>query len=223
MPRVRKGSVRRVKSRIYIFCEGKKTEPNYIRAYIEAFYPACVRLKDVEKPVTIQDTRKNTPKQLVEEAATFAKKLDFPGDQVWVMYDREAVEKYPDQDHAQAWKMAQNKQIKVVLSNVCFEYWLLLHLKATSQPATNCDELISSKHFKQAIRELGFSSYEKGQAEIAAVLMTHERIEHAKKHARRINQQTISEHPQDDAELPYRLSPFTNVYEVLEAIDQVAI
>lgn len=222
MPRQRKGSVRRVKARIYIFCEGEKTEPNYIRAYIQAFYPACARLKDAEKPVSIQNTKKNTPKQLVEAAEEFVKQLDFPEDQVWVMYDRESVAKYSDKDHALAWLKAQKSRIKVAISNVCFEYWLLLHLKTTSQPAANCDELVGSKHFKQAIHDLGFNDYEKGQTKIAKALMASEYIQRAKNQARKINQQTITASPAADSQLPYRLNPYTNVYEVLDAIDKVA-
>jgi len=200
----------------------EKTEPNYIRAYIKTFYPACARLKDAEKPVTLQDTVKNTPKQLVNEAVTFSKSLDFKKDQVWVMYDRESPAKYSDDNHGQAWLKVKKNGVNVALSNVCFEYWLLLHLTETSQPANSCDDLTGTVAFKSAFREIGFSNYQKGEAQVAEELITRDRIENAKRRARRINKQAQAGCPASDVELPYRLNPYTNVYEVLEAINGVA-
>lgn len=222
MPKARGGAVRTVKPRVFIFCEGKKTEPNYIRAYISHFHPACARLKNAERPVDIRDTVKNTPKQLVEEAVRFSKKLDFDKDQVWVMYDRESPAEYSDDNHAQAWLNAKKSGVKVALSNVCFEYWLLLHLKETSQPANSYNDLTSRPAFKTAFEELGFQSYGKGEAKVAKALISEERIDDAKKRAQRINEQAKTNCDASDTELPYRLNPYTNVYEVLEAIDEVA-
>lgn len=223
MPKPRKSSARKVKSKIYIFCEGEKTEPNYIRAYIDAFHPTCTRLKEAEKPVNIQNTRKNTPKQLVDVAAKFAKSLDFDLDQVWVMYDREAISKYSDADHMKAWQQASKQNINVALSNVCFEYWLLLHINASSLTANNCEDVQSHSHFKQMCVELGVANYEKGKTELLKQLMTEQRIEHAKNSAIRINNQTKAACiNQEDEDLPFRLNPYTNVYEILNAIDRVA-
>lgn len=222
MPRPRKGSVRSVKRRVFIFCEGEKTEPNYIRAYIRQFHPVCARLKDAEKPVSLKGTKKNTPKQLVDEAVDFAKSLDFKKDQVWVMYDRESPNKYSDDNHAQAWMRAERHGVKVALSNVCFEYWLLLHLTETSLPANSFSDLAGKPVFKEAFRKIGFKSYEKGEANVAEALVSEERISAAKVRAQRINKQAKSNCEPGDAEYPYRLNPYTNVYEVLEAIDDVA-
>jgi hypothetical protein len=223
MPRDRKTSARKVKAKIHLFCEGEKTEPNYIRAYIEAFHPSCARLKEVEKPVEIKNTRKNTPKQLVEVASMFVKELDFDQDQVWVMYDRESVSKYSDADHMTAWKQACKNKVKVALSNVCFEYWLLLHVKNTGLTANNCEDVQRHPHFQKMCDDFGVENYEKGKTQLLSYLMTSKRIQHAKTSAIRINQQTKSActNPEDE-NLPFRLNPYTNVYEVLDAIDQVA-
>lgn len=222
MPKPRKPAHKKVKAKVHIFCEGAKTEPNYIRAYINAFHPTCARLKSAEKPIQIKDTVKNTPKQLVDEAVAFAMALEFEGDAVWVMYDREAVAKYSDADHQQAWSKANKKGVKVALSNVCFEFWLLLHLNSSSLSAGKCDDVINSRIFKKAFNEIGFAQYEKGKYALVQALMTLERINHAKTDAKRLNQQTINSANEADVDLPYRLNPYTNVYEVLEAIDGVA-
>jgi len=60
-----------LKPNLHIYCEGEKTEPNYIRSYIETRFPGT-RLSPVRR------TRKNTPVQLVEEA--IKAKEDSPAD-----------------------------------------------------------------------------------------------------------------------------------------------
>ncbi|WP_167856130.1 RloB family protein [Natronospirillum operosum] len=223
MPKRRKQSRRRVKPKIHIFCEGEKTEPNYIREYIREFHPACARLKDAERPITIKRTTKNTPKQLVKEAVKLTRDPAecIKDDQVWVMYDREAISKYSEDDHSKAWDQAKRNNIEVALSNVCFEYWVLLHMRESSRPAVNCDDLISSRDFRLALQEIGIHDYEKGQPDITRKLMDQQRIDQAKERARRINEQSRSASP-GNKDRPYCLNPFTNVYEVLEAIDEIA-
>jgi hypothetical protein len=85
MAKTRKKNTRQVKPKIYIFCEGEKTEPSYIR------------LKKAAQQVNIEKTKKNTPVQLVDAAIKFSGKSDYENDQVWVVYDRESEHKYPDQ------------------------------------------------------------------------------------------------------------------------------
>lgn len=222
MPKQRKQATKRVKPRIFIFCEGAKTEPDYLRAYINTFYPTCARLRHAERPVQIQDTTKNTPKELVEVAIKFAKTLEFKGDLVWVMYDREAETEYSDASHQQAWSRAKKQGINVAISNVCFEFWLLLHFKYSNICIADCDGVINSKVFKDALATIGCKAYHKGGQDMIKAMMTQAHITRAKQNAVRVNEQTIQSAPADNAHLPYRLNPYTNVFEVLDAIDAVA-
>lgn len=222
MPRNRKQATKRVKPRIFIFCEGAKTEPEYLRAYINTFHPTCARLKNAERPVQIEKTLKNTPKELVEVAIKFARNLEFKGDCVWVMYDREAEARYSDALHQQAWLRAEKQGIRVAISNVCFEFWLLLHFRYSNICTANCDGVINSKIFKDAFKSIGSSDYQKGGQDIFKALMTAEYIANAKRNAQRVNEQTKLSAPTENASLPYLLNPYTNVYEILDAIDRVA-
>ena len=67
MPRERGAGQKKLKPRLHIFCEGEKTEPNYLKGYIEHKFPGT-RLSPVRQ------TSKNTPIQLVEEAIREKKK-----------------------------------------------------------------------------------------------------------------------------------------------------
>lgn len=188
--RRRKPSNRSVKPKIYIFCEGKKTEPSYIKAYIDAKHPHCIHLKKSARPVEIKHTVKNTPKELVNVAVEHKKTLEFSKDQVWVVYDRESEARYSDRDHEIALKNAIKNDIKVALSNVCFEYWLLLHLNNSAPAMESCDGVIKSNVFKQEFAAIGIGSYRKNDNEISRILMKDTYIQNARINAERINQQT---------------------------------
>lgn len=223
MAKPRKKGVRFVKPKIYIFCEVEKTEPSYIRAYINFKYPSSARLRGSERPIVLKDTDKNTPIQLVEVASEHKKTLGFEQDQVWVVYDRESPQDYSDQQHQKAYTTAKNNNIRVAISSACFEYWLLLHLSNVAPPVRKCDELISSADFKSAIEQLGFKHYDKKGStakELSKRLMNNQYLETARQNAiNNKNAQAAASHP-DPA--PYQVFPFTNVYELLEAIDEIA-
>lgn len=226
MAKPRKARTRTVKAKIYIFCEGEKTEPEYIRAYIAFKHPNCARLKASERPVQIEKTNKNTPIQLVDEAIKFTKNLEYKNDQVWVVYDRESEAWYSNQLHQEAYSKAYSKKINIALSNICFEYWLLLHLSNQAPAMNDCNSLINSTAFKTAFRNIlkntGLNNYDKSSASnIASALMTEAFLTAAKENAEKINQQTIAASEFDETK-PYRLKPYTTMHKLLQAIDEVA-
>lgn len=222
MAKPRKKNKKQVKAKVYIFCEGEKTEPSYIKEYIHAFHPACRRLKGAEQPVQIKDTNKNTAEQLVKVASKFKSKLDFKGDVVWVVYDRESTSKVTDEVHQRAWEAAKINNIKVAISNVCFEYWILLHYAATSITANSCTDVVNNRQFRQFLTKLEITSYDKGDLSIFRKIITESYVTQATANAKRINAQTIDSSPYANGNLPYKLNPYTDFYKVLEAIDEVA-
>lgn len=148
--------------------------------------------------------------------------LDFPQDQVWVIYDRESTSKYSDALHQEALDEARKNNVNVALSNVCFEYWLLLHLKNLAPAMRDCDTLIASNAFKAAFNELEISRYEKKSSdEVAQKLMNESFLKNAKEHATNINQQTLNSSSFNET-TPHKLRPYTNVHKLLEAIDKIA-
>lgn len=225
MARKRKNNTRIVKPKIYIFCEGEKTEPAYIRAYINFKYPKSARLRDAERPIVIKDTNKNTPVQLVEEALKHKKNLSFEKDEVWVVYDRESPAKYSDELHAKALNAAKTNNIHVAISNICFEYWLLLHLSNSAQANANCDSLIKSSTFVNGFKKIGVTDYDKKDKSakcVAELLMKDEYLNAAITNAERNNLNSIKSSQASESE-PYKIQPYTNVHKLLSAIDEIAL
>lgn len=222
MPKPRGQQKKTVKAKIHIFCEGAKTEPNYIRAYIEIKHPTVRSLKNENQPVRIVNTSKNTPKELVDEASEFVANLENSSDQVWVIYDRESPHKYADSVHADARKKALTNGVQIAFSNVCFELWLLLHFKCAEISCDMCNDVINHPHFKQAMAQIKVSSYAKGQADVASLIIKAKGTAVAIANAKAINAATIAAAPESDEDKFYKLRPYTDVYKLLDAIDKIA-
>lgn len=212
MPKVRKPSTRLPDRTLKIFCEGEKTEPNYINAYL-----LHIGSNHSQSVVRVEKTRKNTPIQLVE-AAINAKgsRTTLPGDIFWVVYDRENVAKYSDALHAKARDMADRKGIKVALSNICFEYWILLHFVDTQAPYADFDDLKKNSSLNTEMKKLGQESYEKSSAMIFDIVK--HGLSLARERADRLNtagkQNAAVGRDQD-----YRINPYNGVVDLLNAID----
>lgn len=136
----RKEKNRKIRKRIYIICEGEKTEHNYFNGFKE-------RNSGVEIiPIGGQYT---DPKNIVEFAEKRIDKwsIDFEyGDAVWCVFD---VDRNSDHVLKEANDYAISKNINVGLSNPCFELWFLLHFKDVFSSIT-CEEVIHDlkRHIK---------------------------------------------------------------------------
>lgn len=112
-------------------CEGAVTEPDYIRGLER-------RTRNATLAITIPDEQ-GDPKRLVEiakeekaKAEALAKKesdefLRF--DEAWCVCDVDDHARLPD-----ARQMARDNGIDLVVSNPCFELWLLLHFRDPPGP-----------------------------------------------------------------------------------------
>jgi hypothetical protein len=115
MPKRKPALTLQPKQLLHIYCEGEKTEPNYLSAYIQANFPG----NNGRKVVVIEKTKKNTPIQLGDVAvAAKRSNKNLDNDEYWVVYDREAIAKYTDELHANASKKARDNGVHIALSNV---------------------------------------------------------------------------------------------------------
>jgi RloB-like protein len=114
------------KPRLLVFCEGENTEPQYI----DAFRKWCRNPRvDVEiskeqgVPLTLVRAAKKRKVQAEKEASK-AGDDNIAYDEVWCVFD---VDEHPNLNDAQ--QMASANDIKLAISNPCFELWLLLHFR----------------------------------------------------------------------------------------------
>lgn len=112
--------------RILVLCEGKITEPEYFDALRREEHN---RLVDV-----IIDDEGGVPKTIVERAVLLRRQAhreakrsrddNLMYDEVWCVFD---VDEHPRV--ADARQQARDNQIRIAVSNPCFELWLLLHFR----------------------------------------------------------------------------------------------
>jgi len=215
MPKKKNRPIQYLKPVFHIYCEGAKTEPNYLNGYIDKHFPTNQRLKVIK----IEPTKKNTPVQLVEAAV--GDKQKYPdGDVFWVVYDRESEQKYADKHHATAYNKAQRYSINLAMSNVCFEVWLLLHFQENTAPFCSYDDLKKNSILRTECKKRGFLDYDKADQSIFSVF-TEEEINKARDRAKKMNE--LTEQSVDSSRTrPYHWNPYTDVYKLLNAIDKFA-
>jgi hypothetical protein len=202
MPKPKNRPVLTPKPRLHIFCEGKKTEPNYLNGYIQHKFPGT-------KLIIVEASKKNTPVELVEEALQAKSAKTVPeDDQFWVVYDREGNTKYTDERHAEARQKA-GTVIKIALSNVCFEVWLLLHFQTSAAPYCCYDDLRKRSKLRKHI-----PNYDKADKRMYSV----SEIASARTNAERMNAQTKKGADRAWTQC-HQWNPYTDVHKLLDAID----
>lgn len=116
------------KPRVLILCEGQKTEHVYFAALKVEMRLSSVR---VWRPSKVRGLRGLT------RAADDAR-LNDPGlDEIWCVLDHDGREEEVRQFavwHERASKRRGGPKIEAVISDPCFEYWLLLHYEYTTRP-----------------------------------------------------------------------------------------
>ena len=103
-----------------VLSEGKVTEPSYLSAW--------ARRNRQSVGIKLDDTGM-TPDALVHRAKQYLKdrrprRADPDFDEIWCVFDKDA---HPNL--AQAINEAGQSEIEVVVSNPCFELWLVLHAR----------------------------------------------------------------------------------------------
>ena len=124
--RRRRVGVRQPRKTLLVFCEGEITEPEYLQA--------LRREPEVREVASIR-FRKSTiglspPLTLVKEAADAVQRSSEERDEideVWCLFDVEWPQNHPNLK--QALDVAHRNNVKVAVSNPCFELWLALHFQ----------------------------------------------------------------------------------------------
>lgn len=126
-PLRRRVATRQPRKTLLIFCEGQRTEPEYLEALKRQ--PAVRDVAAVDLRVETGQGR-SAPKTLVELAITARQRaIDEEGeiDEFWCVFDVEWPRNHPDLK--QAVQQARQGGIELAISNPCFELWLILHFQ----------------------------------------------------------------------------------------------
>lgn len=127
---------------ILIVCEGKKTEPCYFRLMRKELRLRSAVI-DIEgekcgsAPISVVEHALDLKRKAVQEAKRNSSLSKY--DEIWCVIDVEAP--IPHHSLNDAWNLAEGNKIRLILSNPCFEYWLLLHFKKTDAPVQQSSDL----------------------------------------------------------------------------------
>jgi hypothetical protein len=204
MPKPRENKQKKVAPALRIYCEGAKTEPYYIKGYINTFH------SNARSIIIVEDTNKNTPVQLVKTAIA-AKKSTESNDIFWVVYDRESPSKYSDKLHQEARKTAKDNGIEIAFSNVCFEYWLLLHFSYTTASYNSCDDLIKKSKLNDYLKSVGIHDYDKADPCIFYKLK--EKVRDAIDNAIKLKKEATK--TSEGNFIPCKINPYIDFHELL--------
>lgn len=191
----------REKHRIFLLvCDDKKTSPIYFRNYNDRKSP----LKIETPPSGGKDPLSLTKyaKDLLKGDYSY---LDLEnGDAVWCVFDRDDT---PNDAIIKAFESAKKNNIRICLSNPCFELWYLLHFGDYNVTLGDCGNVI--RKLKEYI-----PSYVKNENYYTTLKS---RTINAVKHAKRL----CCCHEECGIALISRDSdPSTQVYEILEEISR---
>jgi hypothetical protein len=146
--------------RVLIVCEGRKTEPSYIT---DVNRDEEVRLVDI-----IIEKGGGTPKSVVERAVAMKRESEKEAarrgddllayDEVWCVFD---VDEHPMLKEAQ--QQARDNEIKLAISNPCFELWFVLHFQEQNAHIHRHDvQRMCRAHLKGYKKEANYADLREG-------------------------------------------------------------
>jgi len=106
-------------------CEGRKTEPQYVRDCAAYYGAGLVSLRVIPEtgvPLTVVRAAIEEKRRLLDSAKTRASRGLPSAFSVWAIFDKD------DHEVEEAFALASEHKIWVAFSNPCFELWPILHL-----------------------------------------------------------------------------------------------
>jgi len=142
-----------------IVCEGKKTEPNYFKAFQKQLPRGILN-------IDVLGTGAETLKivNIAENKNNESKRTNRPYDKVWAVFDRDS---FPPCDFNKAIKKAVSKGFGCAWSNEAFELWFILHFEY-------CNTGMSRKDYKAKLTKLLGKEYKKNDPNIYESLKEHQ-------------------------------------------------
>lgn len=118
-----------------IATEGQKTEKQYFEMF------QSERVEVVVLPTS--DDNKSSPQEVYKRLALFREQFDLGReDQLWLMID---IDHWAQPNHiknlATICKEARRRNLRLAISNPCFELWLLLHHSEIENVSVTCEEV----------------------------------------------------------------------------------
>ncbi len=182
---------------ILVATEGdNKTEKTYLQEINRI-------IQDVS--IVFADGNSTDPINMVEDTVRTADKRGFDteyGDKAFIVFDADFNK---ESQIVEARKLANDNGFQLVISNPCFEVWLLLHFRYSSKGYQSNDEVINEIKNR-------WPEYRKNIGSFQGIL---DRTEMAVDNAKKLEAFHDSVNPKTDAE---KRNPSTDVYKLIDLI-----
>jgi hypothetical protein len=167
----RSGPRYKVQPIVLVICEDKKSGKNYLD-------DAAVHFR-IKVKVEISHCGKTDPKSIVEEGIKQSRKYDF----IYCVVDRDTHANFDE-----AVRVAdRSKNVLLIPSYPCFEYWLLLHFEESRKPFTAKGKKSAGDLVADALRGYAeMQQYEKGSDWSVFNALVESRFEKARERSARI-------------------------------------
>ena len=200
MTRKRNTGRRSIRPVMRIFTEGERTEINYVRGYISSYLKSKGY---TAHDIIIEQPNDSSPLGLLNAA----RQTRLPMDEMWIVFDCDQHQHKPE-----TFKGAAEEGIGVAYSSISFETWILLHFTYSTRSYRSCDELMKvlDRHYSNGYDKAMNNLFE----ETAGA--DHSRLLTAIANAKRLNREMLNVNV---GKATYELNPYTNVHELLAAID----
>ena len=126
-PLKRKVAIRQPRKTLVVFCEGERTEPEYLEALKRQPLVRDIAAVDLRVETGQGGSVPQTLVNLASEARSRAVEEDAEIDEFWCVFDVEWPRNHPGLPEAV--QQARANGIQLAISNPCFELWLILHFQ----------------------------------------------------------------------------------------------
>lgn len=209
---LRREPLRTVGKTILIVCEDAKSSPDYFRK---------LRLKLSIKTANVEvcgEQCGSDPKSVVDYAndrkdAAVRSPVNDAYDETFCVID---IDKHSKKKLNDAIQKARDNDIKLIISNPCFEYWYVLHFKRTCSPYNHHRDL--QKEFRDILRQIFKDPrYECDKSGCNFFETIYPETSKAIKHSKLI----LKSQHKDETDLS-KCNPSTDVHQIVECMRKMA-
>ena len=145
----RRSETRELKKAVLILCQGKETEPNYFNGM-----KLYERLSSVNINIITKDI---DPLGMIKHIIKLKKRKEY--DEIWCVFD---IDQTTEDNVNEAFKLADDKKIKIAYSNESFELWYILHFEYLQSAIHRKQYIVKlSKYLKAKYQKNDKNMYEK--------------------------------------------------------------
>ena len=121
----RRPAARPLAARIVVATEGVSTEPEYLKVFSRIHGDRSVRVV----PIRVGGDPRTVVERAIEESEKSKRDRLATRDSVWAMFDRDDHKRFDE-----ARDLARGNDIRLAISNPCFELWGILHYQEQNAP-----------------------------------------------------------------------------------------